>query len=249
MLLLLRIDAGSLRTWLRPARQAAGLLVLGCVLTSMGTGSTAAQEPLELRLPESSGARPARAALALGLLHEAGSKEREAWLQRAESLARTAVARDSMDLDGLFILGAAIGLRTPYVSLGTRVELAEQVLECSRRILEVDPAHPGGLHLYGQLNAAGMRLNSVVRFVARRVLGSDVLDDASWAAAERAFRAAIRAEPDNPAHRLELAYVLRDTGRVEAARAELGRIVGQPDPRPLGDYYRRLAWRALSALR
>ena len=191
----------------------------------------------------------ARAALTLALLHEPGSEDREGWLRRAERLAREAVATEPDDLDALFVVGAAIGLRAPYVSLGARIELAEQVLACSQKILAVDPSHAGGLHLYGQLNAAGMRLNAVVRFVAQRVLGGDVLDDASWAEAESAFRAAIRAEPENPAHRLELAYVLRETGRVAAAREQLSRILGAPDPRPLGDYYRREAWRALSALR
>lgn len=195
--------------------------------------------------------RAAHLALGLGLLSgdDGDMDGREQWLRRAEAYARRAAALRPDMAEPRYLIGAALGLRTAHEPMRSRLRLAAEIREQAEAVLLEDPAHPGALHLIGQLNAAAMRLDGFTRFLARTLFASEVLDGASWAKAEAAFRGALNAEPGNPAHRIELAVLLRDTGRTEEARAELRAIIEGPHTGPVGEHFRRRAIEALAGLR
>jgi uncharacterized protein HemY len=88
----------------------------------------------------------------------------------------------------------------------------------------------------------------VLRFVAARIIGGDLLRQASWERAEGFLRTAVEAEPGNPMHRIELAQVYEHTARVDEARAQLRRVLAHPDPTPLVAYYQGRARAILERL-
>lgn len=187
-------------------------------------------------------------ALTAAMLAEEDRQERLLRLADARSHARAALVLRPDDARARFLLGAAIGMGIAYEGGRAKMRSAAEVRELADAILADDARDAGGLHLMGQLHAAAMRLGAIEKFLARTLFGGRVVEDASWESAEAAFRGALAAEPANPAHRLELARVLRDTGRTDEARQELQRIVESTEMGPLADLYRRQAWAKLDAL-
>lgn len=180
-------------------------------------------------------------ALTAAMLAQDRPDERHDQLAQARAHARAALTLKPQDPEALFNLGAAIGLGVDRLSGRARMQAAGEVRRLTDSILADQPNHPGGLHLDGQLHAAAMRLGGIERFLARTIFGGDVLDGASWEAAERSFRAAMKVDPDNPAHRYELARVLRDTGREAEARQLLQQIVRSPTRHAVAELYRKRA--------
>ena len=72
----------------------------------------------------------------------------------------------------------------------------------------------------GMWNAEIMRLNSIVRLIARNVLGGRVFGSASWKEAVRYMEAAVAAEPQRVVHRLDMGEVYRDVGQKQKAREQ-----------------------------
>lgn len=189
----------------------------------------------------------ARLALTAGLLSE-GEEERLYWYGVGSQYAHQAARLAPASTDALFMIAASLGLEAPHQPLRQRIRTADRIQELSERILAANPNHPGGLHLRGSLGAAAMRLSPVTRFMVEKVMGSDVVGTSSWEAAERDFRAALAVEPENPSHRIELALLLRDTGRVDEAREQLRLALDAPGRDPLIEHYRQRARELLGPL-
>lgn len=217
-----------------------------------GTARAGAAGRVE-RMPEAAALAHVRSAadeaLTAAMLAEEDRDERLRRLADAEAHARDALALHPRDARARFLLGAAIGMGIQYEGGRSKMESAREVRALAESILGDDPRDPGGLHLMGQLHAAAMRLGGIEKFLARTLFGGTPLENASWEDAEASFRAALDVEPGNPAHRLELARVLRDTGRTDEARRELQRIVESTDLSPLADHFRRRAWATLAGMR
>ena len=193
--------------------------------------------------------RAAELAMTIGLLTDPGQDSaRMAWFREAEDYARQALLLNPGSPEALYMEASALGLQMHHLPGRDRVRMANRVLAKTERILEVDPDHPGGLHLMGRLAAEGMRVSPVTRFLVGRLMGADILSAASWERAESSLRAAVEAEPHDPMHRIELALVLRDTGQQEAAREHLRRVLALPDSGLLVAYYKDRARQALRQL-
>ena len=192
--------------------------------------------------------RAAHLSITLGLMADGREAEQVEYLKDAEAYARRAVEAAPRDPDARFLFAAALGLRAKHEPVKLRMKMAEMILEQSETILELEPGHAGGLHLRGQLHAAGMRLNPVLRFLARTMMGAELLAGASWEVAEQSFREALEVEPDDPSHRLELVRLLRDTDREAEAAEEARRILESERADPLAAYYKRQARAVLAEL-
>lgn len=192
--------------------------------------------------------RAAELTLDLAMLAEEDPGRQVDLLVEAESYARRALELRPDALDTRFLVGAAIGMRVEHMGSRDKMKAAEEVRQIADGILDRDPEHVGGLHLIGRLNAAAMRMNALERFLGRMLLGASLLGAASWDEAERCFRAAVRAEPSNPAHRWELALLLLDTGREAEARAELARVLALGGPGPILAWFRDRAQERLERL-
>lgn len=174
---------------------------------------------------------------------------RIALYQRGERYAREAVAVNPGDAEAHFHLARAIGLAALSLGIRERVRFATEVRSEAMRALELDPKHPGALHVMGMWHAEAMRLSGFERLFARSFLGGKVLGSASWAEAIRYMEAAVAVDPGRLIHHLDLARIYRDRGDKAKAREHYeavlrGRMTDLSDPR-----YRQAAERELAALR
>jgi uncharacterized protein (TIRG00374 family) len=142
---------------------------------------------------------------------------------RAVDGGRLLVAQGPDDADAHYLLSLALGLRLETAGLRDKVRMGGETRREAETALRLDPEHAGAHHIMGRLHAATMRLGSVARFIAGRVLGADALAGASWDQAETHFRRAQAIEPDNPRHPMELGMLYMDTDRPELAAVALRR--------------------------
>ncbi len=142
----------------------------------------------------------------------AGFAEGETWARRAQRLA-------PRDPDVLFTVARAIGRTALAQGPRDRVRYGREVRDLALAALAVAPRHPGALHVMGMWHAEVMRLGSVERFLARTLLGGQVLGTATWADAQRFLEDAVAAEPTRAVHHLDLARIYRDRGDLARARA------------------------------
>ena len=181
----------------------------------------AREERIVERLLEQASARIAMA------LPMADITAKRAALLSAESQADSALAMRGT-VRALYWRTMARGLRADIEDGREQMSLAAAVHNEARAILAVEPDHAGAHHLLGRLHGAVMRLGSLKRFLAFRLLGGGSLANASWESAEAHFRAALHQEPDGVEHKVELAHVLLDTGQKAEARVLLEQVVDAP---------------------
>jgi len=149
-------------------------------------------------------------------------------LREAEAEARRASDAAPDDVGRRFALAVVLGLRADREGGRTKVKAADALHRELVRILEQDPEHARARHLLGRLHAGVRRMNSVVRWIATRLLGGAALSEASWEEAERNLVFAEQRAPEVPDHHLQLANLYRDTGRPEPALAEIEHVLALP---------------------
>jgi hypothetical protein len=159
------------------------------------------------------------------------------------------VAANPGDAEAHFQLARALGRTALSVGVRDRIKYATEVREEALAALRIQPQHAGALHVMGAWNAEVMRLNTVSRLIAKRLLGGNVFDEASWDNAQRFLEQAVAADPNRIVHRLDL-------GEVYADRHETARAIEQLEwvsRAPVTDYndpsYKAAAERRLRSLR
>ncbi len=163
--------------------------------------------------------KAARLAIDLGT-PAADATRRNKLFSTAEQYARRAVAVNPGDAEGHFVLAWVLGKAALSQSPRGRVkygtEVRRQALEC----LRLTPGHAGCLHVMGVWNAEVMRLNGLVRLIARNLLGGSVFGSASWKEAVRYMEASVAADPSRIVHRLDMGEIYRDVGDMAKAKAQ-----------------------------
>ncbi|CAN5249106.1 hypothetical protein BH23GEM2_BH23GEM2_08590 [soil metagenome] len=149
-----------------------------------------------------------------------GAANHTVLLQTAESYARRAVALRPDRPEGHFALARGLGVAARSRGVRDRVRYAGDVRHHALECLRHDASHSGCLHIMGAWNAEVMRLSGVERFVARRLLGGRAFGSASWSEAIRYMEAAVAAAPHRIVHRVELAEIYEESGRVADAKRE-----------------------------
>ena len=144
----------------------------------------------------------------------------------AEALARHLVFENPNDPESRYWYAAALALRASDEGGGTQVRLAQSAQEQARLVLTVAPDHAGAMHLLGMLHAGVMRLSGFKRFVATKMLGGDVLSEASWETAESLLAQAATLQPEVLDHHYQLGALYMDTDRPESALAAFERVLG-----------------------
>lgn len=190
--------------------------------------------------------KASRAAIDLG---EAATGDRQRQLYRlGEGYARRATESEPRDAEGHFALARALGRMALSVGSRERVGYAKDIRAAALRALELNPAHPGALHVMGMWNAEVMRLNGITRMLAKNFLGGQVFGTASWAEAQRYLEEAVRVDPEHITHRLDLGLVYRDVGRTAKAREMLESVLRGRELEPNDARYKREAAAALKKL-
>jgi tetratricopeptide (TPR) repeat protein len=180
---------------------------------------------------------------------EGNAARRHAMFGRADSLARRAARVNSADPEGHFQVSRTLGRLALSAPARERTQYALDIREAALRALAIDPGHAGALHVLGRWHAEIMRLNSVMRAIAKTFMGGKVFGDASWREAVRLLEAACAAEPARTVHLLALGQIYRDAGNTAAARRSLEQAIAAPLHDPNDEAYKREAERDLRALR
>ena len=168
---------------------------------------------------------------------DAKSAERDSLYARAERLARLAASIEPDRAEGHFALAVALGRTSLTKGTRDRVRYAKEIREAAQHTLRLDPGHDGAWHVLGRWNAGIMRLSGVERFFAKNFLGGAVFDAASWDNAVRAMEQAVAIRPEWIYHRLDLAEILVDRKRWEAAREQLRTVAGLRPIDPMDPEY------------
>ena len=155
-------------------------------------------------------------------------KARDTVYAEALALAERAVGVDSNGADGHYMVAVAAGRVALTKSAGERVKSARVVRDAALRALALDSMHDGAMHVMGRWNAEIQRLPGITKFFARTFLGASIFKEANWANANRYFRDAIRRNPRNIYHHLDLAEALIDQDSTAEARTELDTVAQLP---------------------
>lgn len=147
-------------------------------------------------------------------------KERDRLYSLSEQYARRAVEANPGDAEGHAQLGRALGRKA--LSLGKRdqVKYAADVRTAALDALKINPKHPGALHVMGKWNYEILRLNGMVRFMAKTFLGGKVFDTASWDEAQRYMEESVALDPTRIVHHLDLARVYAARGNRNKAQEQ-----------------------------
>ncbi len=176
-------------------------------------------------------------------------RRREEYYRRGEAYARRAVAVNPNDAEAHFHLARSVGVAALALGVRDRVKYANLVRSEAIRALELDPKHPGALHVMGMWNAEVMRLSGLERSFARTFLGGKVFGSASWADAIRYMEEAVAVDPHRLTHHLDLARIYRDRGEKAKAREHYLAVVQGVATEYNDAQYKRIAARELSSLR
>jgi len=180
---------------------------------------------------------------------EADEKRREATFAKATDYARRAIATDSNNAESNFAMARALGRAALTVGPRDRIKFAKEVRLYALRTLAIDAKHPGAMHVMGMWNAEIMRLNGMVKLIAKTLLGGQILGTASWASAANYLEQSVANDPVRAVHRLDLARVYRDMGRKADARAAYEAALKAPLKDANDDLYQRQAAEELRALK
>jgi tetratricopeptide (TPR) repeat protein len=181
--------------------------------------------------------------------HEYTRAVRDSVYAVAEQFARRAVAADSTDADGHFVLALALGELSRTRGGKQRVGFARIIHDEAAAALARNPAHDGAHHILGAWHAEIMRLSGVTRFFAKTLLGAGFMSRAAWDSAAVHLERAVALDPDYIHHRLELAEIYVDQERWPDAAAQLEAIPARPTRDVLDDLHRAAAAALLDRVR
>jgi hypothetical protein len=160
--------------------------------------------------------------------HEYTRQVRDSVYAVAEDYARRAIAADSTDAEGHFILSVALGELSRTRGGKERVSFARVIYDEAAAALAADPEHDGAHHVLGAWHAEIMRLSGITRFVAKTILGAGFMDRAAWDSAAVHLERSVALDGTYIHHRLELAEIYADMERWADAAAQLEAIPSLP---------------------
>lgn len=177
------------------------------------------------------------------------AEARNALYRKGEQYARRAIAASPNDAEAHFHLARALGRRALTLGVRDRVKYANEIRAQALRALELDPNHPGALHVLGVWNAEVMRLNGFERFFARNVLGGKTFGEANWKDAVSYLEKAVAVDPERLTHHLDLGRIYVDVGEKEKARAQFEQVINGKRTDVNDPQYKREAEAALRKLK
>jgi tetratricopeptide (TPR) repeat protein len=176
--------------------------------------------------------RATREAVNLGML-ATPDDDAKAWYQIASGYARRAREANPDGPEGGEWLAIALGRLALHEGPRSRVRLAVEIRDVALETLALDSTNAGAHHVLGEWNAQIRRLSGIERWMAKKLLGGSVFDEANWEDAERHLELAIRYDPGGLIHYLDLAKVYQDVGREEEAFLLAAQVLARPSVGPV----------------
>jgi FimV-like protein len=193
--------------------------------------------------------KAARAAIDVGE-SEQNRARRDSLYRVGERYAREAIAANPKEAEYHFALARALGRAALTVGVRDRVKYAKEIRAEAMTALEIDPNHPGALHVMGVWNAEVKRLNGVQRFFAQNLLGGGILGSANWKDAVSYMERAVAVDPTRLTHKLDLAKIYIDVKETGKARELLQAIEAATVQTDVNDpVYKREAKELLAKLK
>jgi tetratricopeptide (TPR) repeat protein len=162
------------------------------------------------------------------LMPDSLKKQRDSVYAQALALAQRAVRVDSNGADGHYMIAVAAGRVALTKGPRERVRSARLVRDEALKAIALDSLHDGALHVMGRWNAEIERLPGLTKFFAKTFLGASIFNKASWDSSVAYFHQAIRINPTNIYHHLDLAEALVDADRAEEAKPQLEEVARLP---------------------
>jgi hypothetical protein len=181
--------------------------------------------------------------------HEYTKSVRDSVYSVARTYAERAVAADSNDAEGHFVVALVLGELSLTRGGKERVKFAKTIYDEAARAVALNPDHDGAQHVLGAWHAEVLRLSGVTRFFAKMLFGAGFMDRASWDSATVHLERAVALKPDYIHHHLELAQVYVDLKRYADARAQLAIIPSLRDEDVLDEDHRAAAAALLAKIR
>jgi regulator of microtubule dynamics protein 3 len=181
--------------------------------------------------------------------HEYTRAVRDSVYSVARAYGERAVAADSTDAEGHFVVSLALGELSLTRSGNERVKFARIIYDEAARALTLNPDHDGAHHVIGAWHAEIRRLSGLTRFFAKTLLGAGFMNRAAWDSAAAHLERAVALKPDYIHHHLELAEIEVDMQRYTEARAQLEVIPSLPDRDVLDADHRAAAAALLQKIR
>jgi tetratricopeptide (TPR) repeat protein len=191
--------------------------------------------------------KASRSAMDLGEFEQNAGKQSE-YFKLAESYSRRAVDVNSQDAEGHFNLARALGRAAQSAGPRAGIKYAKAVREEALKCLELNPKHPGCMHVMGVWNAEIMRLNGFLRFVAKNFLGGAIFGTASWGEAQRYMEASVATDSDRVTHQLDLGRIYVDVGQKAKARTAFEAVINGKTTDYNDPHYKEQAQAALKKL-
>ena len=176
-------------------------------------------------------------------------RQRDSLYYVAKGYAERAVAANSQDPDGHYVLAMVLGRASRTKGKKERVRFAKVIFEEASKAVELKPDHDGALHVLGAWHAEVKRLSGFQRFFAKTLFGGGFMGAASWDKAVEHLERAVAANPQHVYHRLELAEVYIDLDRYSKARELLQSIAGLPVGDVMDPRYKQHATTLLQEIR
>jgi tetratricopeptide (TPR) repeat protein len=173
--------------------------------------------------------------------------EQKRYCQRAESLARVAIAIDPRGAKGHAFLAVSLGKLALFEGGKKKVRLSHVIEDEANAALALDPDDDLAHHVLGVWNREVAELPGVLRFFATVLYGK--LPRASLEAALEHLVRASALRPDVIPHHVELGITLATARRHAEARQALERALAMPTSWVTDDEYRARARAALARLR
>lgn len=146
----------------------------------------------------------------------------------AQRHAEAAIAVNPVNAEGHFALARALGRKALTLGTMDRIRYAKRIRLEALEALRFDSLHAGAWHVLGSWNAEVMRVNGLERVFAKRFLGAQVFAEASWESAQRDMEKAVKIDPDQLVHHLDLGSIYADRGDKAAARAQFDLVIRTP---------------------
>ena len=180
----------------------------------------------------------------LGLGESDPDVQERLWL-RAQEHAAAATDANPEGLDGHYWRAVVAAMLADISGGMTKARRGDESYRESFWVLEHDPLHAGAHYLQGRIHASVMRLNVIMRFIAKTLVGGEALGNASWDKAEYHLFLAADLQPELAMHHFELAMTYESTERPEEMRSALRDAVAASQQSPYQEEYKERARKLL----
>jgi tetratricopeptide (TPR) repeat protein len=145
----------------------------------------------------------------------------------ALNYAERAVKADPGNSDAHLSIAICLGKIVQLQGNREKVEASKRIKEAAERAVKLDPRNDYAWHLLGRWHQALAGLGGFVKGVVKLVYGE--LPPASNEEAAMCFKKAIALKPDRLIHHVELGRTYAQMGRVEDAKALIGKGLAMPN--------------------